>query len=85
MMVYKLDEEKMITGSEPISVEAIKKNIIGLLELPEEEQTTMAGIHTPVELLEFMAHPEQYLMEEHAEKLKELIELIDLMGGLYIA
>lgn len=70
---------------EPQNVETIKKLLISLLELSELEKTAIKGIRGEIMLTEFLNEPECCLTEKHVTELKELLELIDLIGGVYLA
>lgn len=84
-MEYKLNEEKENVVEESGNVELIKQNLVSLLALSEQEKTALSSIQDAIELSAFLDKPEQYLSDVHAIELKEVLELIDLLGGIYLA
>jgi len=84
-MEYKMMVEEMLIYHEPTSIEKIKESLIKMMELDMEEKATINGISTLEELKSFMEQPEKYLKKTHLEDFRELMELIDLMGGIYFA
>ncbi len=84
-MEYKLNEQKEVITVDPNSIEVIKRNLMHLLVLREEEMEVISNIKSAKELSEFLNKPEQYLAGGSVNALKELLELIDLLGGMYFA
>lgn len=84
-MEYKIKEEQMISGYETNNLEKIKESISALIELDSEEKVALSSIQTLEELNVLIEQPEKYLKKAHTEEFMELIELIDLMGGIYFA
>lgn len=82
-MEYELNElnelnSSMVDGSN--GVEEVKKTIISLLELSEDEKTQINNINTTKDLSLLLNEPNNYFSVKNVKAFQELQELIDLMG-----
>lgn len=84
-MEYKLNGQEEIIIDGPNSLESVKRNLISLLTLSEEERASISGIQNTQDLSKFLDVPDQYLTWDNVKALQELLELIDLLGGMYFA
>lgn len=84
-MEQKLNKEKEPIELKTENIELIKQNLISLLELDGQEKAAISNIKDLTELSIFLERPEQYMTELHVTELKEVIELLNLMGGMYFA